>query len=165
VVAVTHQDMPADERMAREVPSIDLVIGGPEHDRLESVLGGMLITKAGADGVFVVRIDLQATRDGKVLARQHRFIAVTPDLLGGSGDGGAGGALPGSPWSSARRLARRVPGAAGRAHAALRAGETTLATGSPTSCEPACTPTWPSAIERARVIAPAIEGRIVPASP
>ena len=50
-------------------------------------------------------------------------------------------------------------------NAALRAGETTLATGSPTSCEPACTPTWPSAIERARVIAPAIEGRIVPASP
>jgi 5'-nucleotidase len=80
VVAVTHQDMPADERMAREVPGIDLVIGGHEHDPLENVVGTTLITKAGADGVFVVRIDLQATTDGKVLARQHRFIPVTPEL-------------------------------------------------------------------------------------
>ena len=80
VVAVTHQDMPADEQMAREVPGIDLVIGGHEHDPLENTVGTTLITKAGADGVFVVRIDLQATADGKVLARQHRFIPVTPEL-------------------------------------------------------------------------------------
>ena len=80
VVAVTHQDMPTDERMAREVPGIHLVIGGHEHDPLENLVGETLITKAGADGVFVVRIDLQATRDGKVLARQHRFIPITPEL-------------------------------------------------------------------------------------
>jgi 5'-nucleotidase len=80
VVAVTHQDMPADERMAREVPGIHLVIGGHEHDPLENLVGETLITKAGADGVFVVRIHLQATRDGKVLARQHRFIPITPEL-------------------------------------------------------------------------------------
>jgi 2',3'-cyclic-nucleotide 2'-phosphodiesterase (5'-nucleotidase family) len=72
--------MPADDRMAREVPGIHLVLGGHEHDPLENVVGDTLITKAGADGVFVVRVDLQATRDGKVLARQHRFIAVTPGL-------------------------------------------------------------------------------------
>ena len=80
VVAVTHQDMPADEQMARAVPGIHLVLGGHEHDPLENVVGDTLITKAGADGVFVVRIDLQATRDGKVLARQHRFIPITPEL-------------------------------------------------------------------------------------
>ncbi len=80
VVAVTHQDMPADERMAREVPGIHLVVGGHEHDPLENVVGDTLITKAGADGVFVVRVDLQATRDGKVLARQHRFVPVTAEL-------------------------------------------------------------------------------------
>lgn len=80
IVAITHQDMPADERMAREVPGIHLVIGGHEHDRLENVVGETLITKAGSDGEFVVRIDLQATRDGKVLARQHRFIPITAEL-------------------------------------------------------------------------------------
>jgi 2',3'-cyclic-nucleotide 2'-phosphodiesterase (5'-nucleotidase family) len=66
--------------MAREVPGIHLVIGGHEHDRLENVVGETLITKAGSDGEFVVRIDLQATRDGKVLARQHRFIPITAEL-------------------------------------------------------------------------------------
>jgi 2',3'-cyclic-nucleotide 2'-phosphodiesterase (5'-nucleotidase family) len=80
VVAVTHQDMPTDEEMARQVLGIDLVIGGHEHDLLESVVGDTLITKAGSDGVFVVRIDLQATRDGKVLGRQHRSIPITPEL-------------------------------------------------------------------------------------
>ncbi len=80
IVAVTHQNMPADEQMARAVPGIHLVIGGHEHDPLENVVGDTLITKAGADGASVVRIDLQATRDGKVLARQHRFIAITPEL-------------------------------------------------------------------------------------
>ena len=80
VVAVTHQDMPADEQMARAVPGIHLVIGGHEHDPLENVVGDTLITKAGSDGVFVVRIDLQVTPDGKVLARQHRFVPITPDL-------------------------------------------------------------------------------------
>jgi 5'-nucleotidase len=80
VVAVTHQDMPADERMAREVPGIHLVIGGHEHDPLENVVGDTLITKAGSDGIFVVRIDLQVARDGKVLGRQHRSIPVTSEL-------------------------------------------------------------------------------------
>jgi 2',3'-cyclic-nucleotide 2'-phosphodiesterase (5'-nucleotidase family) len=80
VVAVTHQDMAADERMARTVPGIHLVLGGHEHDPLESVVGTTLITKAGSDGVFVVRIDLQATREGKVLARRHRFVPVTAEL-------------------------------------------------------------------------------------
>jgi 5'-nucleotidase len=80
VVAVTHQEMPADERMAREVPGIHLVLGGHEHDPLENVVGDTLITKAGSDGVFVVRVDLQATPDGRVLARRHRFLPVTPEL-------------------------------------------------------------------------------------
>ena len=56
------------------------MIGGHEHDPLESVVGQTLITKAGSDGVFVVRIDLQVTADGRVLGRQHRFIPVTAEL-------------------------------------------------------------------------------------
>ena len=80
VIAVTHQDMPADERLVRSVPAIQVVLGGHEHDPLTSVVGESLITKAGSDGVFVVRVDLQATRDGRLLARQHRFVPVTADL-------------------------------------------------------------------------------------
>jgi len=80
LVAVTHQSMEADEALARALPGLALVIGGHEHDPLERTVGETLITKAGADGVFVVRIDLQATSDGRVLARQHRFVPVTAEL-------------------------------------------------------------------------------------
>jgi 5'-nucleotidase len=80
LVAVTHQSMEADEAVARALPELALVIGGHEHEPLERVVGGTLITKAGSDGVFVVRIDLQATPDGRVLARHHRFVPVTAEL-------------------------------------------------------------------------------------
>jgi 5'-nucleotidase len=80
LVAVTHQPMEADEALARALPGIQLVIGGHEHDPLERVVGSTLITKAGMDGVFVVRVDLQATTDGRVLARHHRFLPVTAEL-------------------------------------------------------------------------------------
>jgi 5'-nucleotidase len=80
LVAVTHQTMEADAALARGVPELALVIGGHEHDPLEQVVGRTLITKAGSDGVFVVRVDLQAAADGRVLARQHRFVPVTSDV-------------------------------------------------------------------------------------
>ncbi len=115
VVAVTHQDMPADERMAREVPGIQLVIGGHEHDPLENVVGETLITKAGSDGVFVVRIDLQVTRDGKVLARQHRFIPITPDLPEDPAMAALVARYQGQLERGARRADRRDAGAARRA--------------------------------------------------
>ncbi len=80
LVAVTHQPMEADAALARAVPGLQLVVGGHEHDPLERTVGETLITKAGSDGVFVVRVDLQVTADGRVLARQHRFVPVTADI-------------------------------------------------------------------------------------
>ena len=81
LVAVTHQPMAQDEALARAVPGLALVIGGHEHDPLERTVGEKtLITKAGSDGVSVVRVDLQATREGRVVARQHRFLPVTAEL-------------------------------------------------------------------------------------
>jgi 2',3'-cyclic-nucleotide 2'-phosphodiesterase (5'-nucleotidase family) len=80
LVAVTHQPMDADEALARALPGLQLVVGGHEHEPLERLVGPTLITKAGSDGVFVVRVDLQATADGRVLARHHRFLPVTAEL-------------------------------------------------------------------------------------
>ena len=80
LVAVTHQPMPADEALARAVPELRLVLGGHEHDPLERVVGETLITKAGSDGVFVVRVDLQVAADGRVLARQSQRLAVTAEI-------------------------------------------------------------------------------------
>jgi 5'-nucleotidase len=80
LIAVTHQAMPADEALARAIPALAVIVGGHEHDPMERQVGETLIAKAGADGVFVVRVDLQVTADGRVLARHHGFVPVTAAL-------------------------------------------------------------------------------------
>jgi 2',3'-cyclic-nucleotide 2'-phosphodiesterase (5'-nucleotidase family) len=80
LVALTHEEMEADVALARALPEVSLIVGGHEHEPLEREVGPTLITKAGSDGVFVVRVDLQATREGRLLARQHRFVPVTAEV-------------------------------------------------------------------------------------
>lgn len=78
-VALTHQEMARDKTLAAQVP-LDLIIGGHEHDPLEAVVGKTLITKAGSDAHFLVRIDLALTADCQVKERRHRFIPVTAEI-------------------------------------------------------------------------------------
>jgi 5'-nucleotidase len=80
LVGLTHQTIEADEALARALPGFALIVGGHEHDPLERTVGDTLITKAGSDGVYVVRVDLQVTVDGRVLARHHRFLPITRDI-------------------------------------------------------------------------------------
>ncbi len=76
LVAVTHQEMAQDQAMARAV-ILDLIIGGHEHDPLQAEVGPTLITKAGSDGAFVVRVDYWVSPAGAVRTRQHHFLPVT----------------------------------------------------------------------------------------
>jgi 2',3'-cyclic-nucleotide 2'-phosphodiesterase (5'-nucleotidase family) len=59
IVALTHQDMAADKRLAAAVPGIDLILGGHEHVPLDAQVGSTLILKTGSDAANVGRIDLQ----------------------------------------------------------------------------------------------------------
>jgi 2',3'-cyclic-nucleotide 2'-phosphodiesterase (5'-nucleotidase family) len=72
--------MEADEALARALPGFALIVGGHEHDPLERTVGDTLITKAGADGIYVVRVDFQVTADGRVLGRHHRFLPITREI-------------------------------------------------------------------------------------
>jgi len=72
IVAVTHEEMTDDVRLAELVPGIDWICGGHEHVRLERESGGVLITKADADAKSIVRIDVER-RDGELVA-SHRFV-------------------------------------------------------------------------------------------
>ena len=49
VVALTHMDMAEDERLAAEVPEIDLILGGHDHSGMFKVVNGTLIFKAKSD--------------------------------------------------------------------------------------------------------------------
>ncbi|ORZ40200.1 Metallo-dependent phosphatase-like protein [Catenaria anguillulae PL171] len=87
VVALTHMRMPNDEQLAAQVPEIDLVLGGHDHDvqiARDVDLGaprnreGVAVVKSGTDfrdlGVITVDFD----KDMKVVNVQVRHTQVLP---------------------------------------------------------------------------------------
>jgi 2',3'-cyclic-nucleotide 2'-phosphodiesterase (5'-nucleotidase family) len=66
VVGLTHQELDEDERLAREFPSVGIVVGGHEHIFLQRRVGNTWITKADADAVTAVVHDVRVAPDGSV---------------------------------------------------------------------------------------------------
>lgn len=63
VVALTHQDMAADIRMALSVPGIDLVLGGHDHEPAElQNLPGVPVLKAASDARWLAVAELRIVR-------------------------------------------------------------------------------------------------------
>ena len=65
-VALTHQDLEEDERLARDFPAVGLVVGGHEHFFLQRRVGRTWITKADADAKTAVVHDVRVLADGTV---------------------------------------------------------------------------------------------------
>ncbi|MGH9937812.1 MAG: bifunctional metallophosphatase/5'-nucleotidase [Blastocatellia bacterium] len=61
IIAVTHLAMSEDKQLARRVPQIDVIIGGHEHEPLQSHSGRTPIFKWGADARSLGRIDLNVS--------------------------------------------------------------------------------------------------------
>ena len=78
VVAVTHQEMRDDVRLAELVPGIDWIAGGHEHVALERRAGATWITKADADAKTIVRVDVDGAPGG--FDARHRFVAASGEL-------------------------------------------------------------------------------------
>ena len=79
VVALTHQDLEEDERLAREFPAVALVIGGHEHFFLDRKVGDTWITKADADAKTAVVHDVRISADGK-FEDSFRKVSLGPDV-------------------------------------------------------------------------------------
>jgi 5'-nucleotidase len=73
IVALTHEDLDQDERLAQEFPDIHLIVGGHEHFFIEKQIGNTWITKADADNKSAIIHDIELKADGKVETR-HRKI-------------------------------------------------------------------------------------------
>jgi 2',3'-cyclic-nucleotide 2'-phosphodiesterase (5'-nucleotidase family) len=58
VIAITHQSMEEDERLAKELPGLAAIIGGHEHDGRYSKIGGVTITKAMANAKTAYVVNL-----------------------------------------------------------------------------------------------------------
>jgi 2',3'-cyclic-nucleotide 2'-phosphodiesterase (5'-nucleotidase family) len=80
IVALTHLSMAEDQQLLRQVPEVDVVIGGHEHDPLTATVDGRRVAKAGSDARWlgVTRLRLDGSR-----ASQHELVdadeQVPPD--------------------------------------------------------------------------------------
>ncbi|MFL1461562.1 bifunctional metallophosphatase/5'-nucleotidase [Roseococcus sp. DSY-14] len=86
VVALSHLGAAADRRLAREVPGLDVILGGHSHTLIappEVVAGPdrpVLVAQAGAFGRWLGRLDLDLDDAGRVTAHAGGTRELTPDL-------------------------------------------------------------------------------------
>jgi 5'-nucleotidase len=80
IVALTHQDMGDDAAMVRQVPGIDLVIGGHDHLFTQQQVDGRWITKADADAKSAIVYDITIPPGGPIVTAPLRIAldATTP---------------------------------------------------------------------------------------
>ncbi len=93
VVALTHNHVEQDRELLREVPAIDIVLGGHDHLVLAMNDGRQTILKAGSQGIHVgiLRLEIDRKEDGRggsrlVLTQGYELrptaeVDLDPDLV------------------------------------------------------------------------------------
>lgn len=80
IVALTHLSMEEDKKLAQAV-KINLILGGHEHDMLQSISAGTPIYKMGSDARLLGRIDVQIdAQTGEVKSIDCKFIPARKDV-------------------------------------------------------------------------------------
>jgi len=81
VVALTHIGLDEDRRLARDVPGVDVVVGGHTHLALQTPerVGATPIVQAGDNGRFLGRLDLTIV-DGKVTDSHGELIPIVDGM-------------------------------------------------------------------------------------
>src|SRR5687767_14555660 len=74
VIAITHQDMGADVDLVKNVPGIDLVIGGHDHLFMQQQVNGTWIAKADADAKSVIVYDITVPQNGPIRTTPLRVV-------------------------------------------------------------------------------------------
>ncbi len=77
VVVLSHLGVAEDRRLAQEVPGVDLIVGGHNHNLYETPLmeNGVPILQAGDRGRFLGRLDLDVV-DGRAEVSSYRMIPI-----------------------------------------------------------------------------------------
>jgi 5'-nucleotidase len=81
IILLSHLGLPTDERIAREFPEIDVILGAHTHHLLEDgkLVGNTLLGAAGKYGYFVGQITLDLD-DQKVITRKDAIVYDTREL-------------------------------------------------------------------------------------
>lgn len=77
IIAITHMRTPDDERLARQVPEVDLILGGHDHIIFKKIISGRWVVKSGTDFKVFSTIDLHDTGDGRLYVKEPVHHDVT----------------------------------------------------------------------------------------
>ena len=77
VIVLSHYGLASDQKLARDVAGIDLIVGGHSHNRMTDAVreGDTLIVQAGAHGSDLGRIDLDIA-NGRIVGHRRRLITI-----------------------------------------------------------------------------------------
>lgn len=81
VVALTHIGVAEDRRLAREVPGVDVIVGGHNHLAIPTPerVGETVIAQAQDNGRYLGRLDLTIV-DGRVTAAEGKLIPIDASI-------------------------------------------------------------------------------------
>jgi len=80
VIAITHQAMEDDIKLARQIPGLALIIGGHEHERHYAKIGNVYITKADANAKSAYIIKLNLNKKNKELKLKAAILDVNEKI-------------------------------------------------------------------------------------
>jgi len=77
LIVLSHMGIAADRELAREIPDIDLIVGGHNHNLYAQPLmvGNVAIVQAGERGRWLGRMDL-ACRRGRMVRTGYRMLSI-----------------------------------------------------------------------------------------
>jgi 2',3'-cyclic-nucleotide 2'-phosphodiesterase (5'-nucleotidase family) len=79
-IALTHLGIEGDEKLAAQMPMLDLIIGAHSHTTLDTgrVINGVLIAQAGARARFLGELTL-ILNNGKIIEKKSKLLPVLKD--------------------------------------------------------------------------------------
>lgn len=81
VIALTHCRVPNDERLARECPTLDLILGGHDHDSYRKRVGPVPLIKSGTDFRELTRVVLDVPgTPGPRCDAEWNVVQITADF-------------------------------------------------------------------------------------
>lgn len=81
LIALTHMEMRNDRVLAEQVPELDLILGGHDHEFMQEVVNGTLIWKTGSDfrTVGTLKVITIPGQKAIVIPQNHNITADMPE--------------------------------------------------------------------------------------
>ena len=75
LIGLTHIGFDQDQKLAEQMPELDVIIGGHSHTRVDpaEMVNGVLVAQAGSDNRFLGRVELRV-RNGRVVEKKGELI-------------------------------------------------------------------------------------------